>query len=178
MQVRKAVITAAAPDQNRLPLQQLVDRDGDDKTALQLIVEETLPPASKRSVLSSGRATNRPIRRRPATSWAACDLSSNRSPGYADAILRAKSFVGDDPFLHLVGDHLYLSATEMPCAKQLVQMAERVRLLGFGRSSRHVKTTCPISASSVDRTFRDATDCTKSNGWSKSRRRRWPNKNW
>ena len=42
MQVRKAVITAAAPNQNRLPLQQLVDRTGVDKTALQLIVEETL----------------------------------------------------------------------------------------------------------------------------------------
>ena len=40
MQVRKAVITAAVPNQNRLPLQQLVDRDGNDKTALQLIVEE------------------------------------------------------------------------------------------------------------------------------------------
>ena len=40
MQVRKAVITAAAPNQNRLPLQQLVDCDGNDKTALQLIVEE------------------------------------------------------------------------------------------------------------------------------------------
>ena len=35
MQVQKAVITAAAPNQNRLPLQQLVDRGGQEKTALQ-----------------------------------------------------------------------------------------------------------------------------------------------
>ena len=42
MQVRKAVITAAAPKDNRLPLQQLVDASGEDKTALQLIVEETV----------------------------------------------------------------------------------------------------------------------------------------
>jgi len=40
MDVRKAVITAAAPDQHTLPLQRLVDREGHDKTALQLIVEE------------------------------------------------------------------------------------------------------------------------------------------
>lgn len=40
MQIRKAVITAAAPVQNRLPLQQLVDGHGEEKTALQLILEE------------------------------------------------------------------------------------------------------------------------------------------
>ena len=42
MQIRKAVITAAAPGENRLPLQQLVDRHGDEKTALALVVEETI----------------------------------------------------------------------------------------------------------------------------------------
>lgn len=42
MPIRRAVITAAAPNQNRLPLQQLVDRDGQEKTALQLIIEETV----------------------------------------------------------------------------------------------------------------------------------------
>ncbi len=43
--------------------------------------------------------------------------------GYADAIYRARDFVGDDPFLHLVGDHLYLSETDQPCAKQLIEVA-------------------------------------------------------
>ena len=40
MKISKAVITAAAPGQNRLPLQQLVDRDGQEKTAIQLVLEE------------------------------------------------------------------------------------------------------------------------------------------
>ena len=40
MKIRKAVITAAGPNQDRLPLQRLVDLDGVEKTALQIIVEE------------------------------------------------------------------------------------------------------------------------------------------
>ena len=38
--------------------------------------------------------------------------------------LAAKEFVGDDPFLHLVGDHLYVSRDEKGCARQLVEMAQ------------------------------------------------------
>ena len=40
MRIQKAVITAAAPDQQALPLQRIVDRRGNEKSALQLITEE------------------------------------------------------------------------------------------------------------------------------------------
>ena len=40
MRIRKAVITAAARGQNALPLQTLVDRDGVQKSALRIILEE------------------------------------------------------------------------------------------------------------------------------------------
>ena len=43
--------------------------------------------------------------------------------GYGDALYGAKDFVGDETFLHLVGDHLYLSRTEQSCARQLVEVA-------------------------------------------------------
>ncbi|TWU04246.1 sugar phosphate nucleotidyltransferase [Stieleria varia] len=124
MQVRKAVITAAGPRQNRLPLQQLVSRHGDDKTALQLIVEETLAAGVEEIcvVIKPG-------------DQAAYELASGehlgslhfvqqpKSLGYADAIYRAKDFTGNDAFLHLVGDHLYLSQTDVACAKQLIDVA-------------------------------------------------------
>jgi len=42
MKVRKAVITAAGRSQRTLPLQRLVDRDGADKSALQIVLEEIL----------------------------------------------------------------------------------------------------------------------------------------
>ena len=43
--------------------------------------------------------------------------------GYGDAILRARQFVGDEPFLHLVGDHLYVSDSDRRCAEQLIEVA-------------------------------------------------------
>ena len=124
MQVRKAVITAAGPRQNRLPLQQLVSRDGHDKTALQLIVEETISAGVEEIcvVIKPGDE--------PAYQQAAGDhlgsLHFVQQPeplGYADAIHRAYEFTGKDPFLHLVGDHLYLSKTDVACAKQLIDVA-------------------------------------------------------
>ena len=45
MKVRKAVITAAARGQNALPLQTLVDRDGVQKSALKIILEEAISTA-------------------------------------------------------------------------------------------------------------------------------------
>ena len=42
MSIRRAVITAAAPDQKSLPLQSLVDQNGEPKTALELILEESV----------------------------------------------------------------------------------------------------------------------------------------
>lgn len=124
MQVRKAVITAAAPDQNRIPTQQLVDRQGHDKSALQLILQEVLSSGVEEIcvVICPGD--------QPLFEQAAGDLVGSvqfvEQPeplGYAHAILQAKSFVADDAFLHLVGDHLYLSATATSCARQLVDVA-------------------------------------------------------
>ncbi len=40
--------------------------------------------------------------------------------------MQAKSFVKDSPFLHLVGDHLYLSELETSCARQLIQVADEL----------------------------------------------------
>jgi UTP--glucose-1-phosphate uridylyltransferase len=46
--------------------------------------------------------------------------------GYGDAILRAQAFVGREMFLHLVGDHLYVSDhSQWSCAAQLVAVAQQ-----------------------------------------------------
>ena len=42
MEIKKAIITAAGQSQRTLPLQTLVDRDGQGKTALRIIIEEVL----------------------------------------------------------------------------------------------------------------------------------------
>src|SRR5206468_13009385 len=43
--------------------------------------------------------------------------------GYGHAVYCAREFAGREPFLLLVGDHLYVSRGEKRCAQQLVEMA-------------------------------------------------------
>lgn len=45
--------------------------------------------------------------------------------GYGHAVWSAKEFVGDNAFLLLVSDHLYVSEGETGCAKQLVDIASQ-----------------------------------------------------
>ncbi len=124
MKVTKAVITAAAPNQNRLPLQQLVDGHGEEKTALQLIIEETVAAGIEEVCVVIKPGDHAAFQSAAGSRLGSLEFVPQPEPlGYADAILRAKSFVGDDPFLHLVGDHLYVSNEARPCAKQLVDVA-------------------------------------------------------
>ena len=126
MSIRKAVITAAAPDQKSLPLQNLVDRNGRDTTALQLIVEEAVnagaeeicvvicPGAEENFLKASGELAGR-----------LTFIEQDAPRGYGDAILRARNFVGDEPFLHLVSDHGYISQGATSCARQVVELAQK-----------------------------------------------------
>jgi len=124
MQITHAVITAAAPDQSTLPLQRLVDQQGEEKTALQLIVEEVVDAGIEHIgvVICPSR--------REAFEQAAGEhagrlsfIEQDHPRGYGDALLRARDFVGRRAFLHLVGDHLYVSESDHGCARQLVDFA-------------------------------------------------------
>lgn len=124
MKARKAVITAAAPDQHTLPLQRLVDREGEERSVLQLIVDEAIEAGIEEIaiVIQPGDATE--YRRAAGTHVSALRFIEQTEPaGYADAVHRARDFVGDEPFLHLVGDHLYLSSVGVRCARQLLDVA-------------------------------------------------------
>ena len=125
MKISKAVVTAASPSQHSLPLQSVVDRRGESKTALQLILDEAVDAGISEIcvVICPGDETSY----RKAAGDHANHLTfveQNEPRGYGDALFRAASFVRNDPFLHLVGDHLYISQTESGCAKQLVEIAE------------------------------------------------------
>src|SRR5678815_2612279 len=125
MKVRKAVITAAGRGQRALPLQTLVDRDGSQKSCLRVILDEAVSTGVEEIciVINPGDQT--------AYREAAGDASGRLhfaeqtvARGYGHALHCAKRFVGDDPFLHLVSDHLYISSTRSRCAQQLVQAAQ------------------------------------------------------
>jgi UTP--glucose-1-phosphate uridylyltransferase len=125
MKVRKAVITAAARGQHALPIQTLVDRDGVQKSALKIILEEVLSAGVETICLVVSPGDQKPY------AAAAGDLATRlhfveqaQALGYGHALHCAKSYVAGDPFLHLVSDHLYVSRQKVRCARQLVQVAE------------------------------------------------------
>jgi UTP--glucose-1-phosphate uridylyltransferase len=125
MNVNKAVITAAGRGQRTLPLQTLIDRDGAEKSVLSIIIEEAL----RAGVAEIGIVV------RPGDEAAYIGVARDHARrlhfihqpeplGYGHAVFCARPFVGDEPFLHLVGDHLYVSRDGAGCARKLVQVAE------------------------------------------------------
>ena len=124
MQVNKALITAAGPGQAALLLQRLVDRDGIEKTALEMLLGK-IDRAGIESVAIVVSPGNEEAYCRAAGSFVEriTFITQAEPTGYGQAILCARSFLGDTPFLHLVGDHLYLSSQSKGCVKQLIEVA-------------------------------------------------------
>jgi len=124
MKVNQAVITAAGRNQRILPLQTLIDRDGVPKAVLRIIIEEALR-AGVEAICVVVCPGDEPAYRDAAGEHAA-RLTFVRQPeplGYGHAVYCAREFVGREPFLHLVGDHLYVSGATRGCAEQLVEVA-------------------------------------------------------
>ena len=122
MKIQKAVITAGARSQRTLPLQSLIDRDGQERTVLRILLDEVrkagideiavIIPAGDEAEFSRA-AADRNIR-----------FIEQREPlGYAHAIHCARTFTGDEAFLHLVGDHLYAGANGVSPTKRIVEIA-------------------------------------------------------
>lgn len=123
MQVKKALITAAGPDQRNLALQTLVDRDGTRKTVLEILINE----ARQSGIEEIGiviQPTDLEVHKSIVNNDSQIQFILQDKPrGYGYAILCGASFIGNDYFLHLVGDHLYVNRSEKACAKHLVEIA-------------------------------------------------------
>jgi len=128
----------------------LVDRDGLPKPVIQIIVEEAVESGIEDICLVVSPGGEEPYRRyfrslsdemRPKFegklqaiehSEHLADLGKRISfavqetpEGYGHAVYCAGDFVGDEPFLLLLGDHVYISHTEKRCARQLMDVSER-----------------------------------------------------
>ena len=124
MEIRKAVITAAGKSQRGLPLQTLVDREGVTKSALAIIIEEVLRAGIEQIAIVISRGDETSFRAAAGKHAPRLTFIEQAQPlGYAHAVASAAKFTGDDAFLLLVGDHLYLSHTGQGCAEQLVAIA-------------------------------------------------------
>jgi len=125
MKITKAVITAAGKGQRHLPLQTLIDRDGQQKSVLSVIIEE----------VARAGITDTCVVLHPDDTTAFRSVAGEHSGhitfvyqseplGYGHALWCARDFVQGEPFLHLVGDHLYVSREAKGCAQRVVETAE------------------------------------------------------
>jgi len=125
MQIRKALITTAGIDQRKLPVQTLVDREGNRRTVLEILVEEIRQAGIEEigvvihpgdiNVYSELVAGDKQI----------YFIEQDKQLGYGYAVLCGASFIGDEYFLHLVGDHLYVNRTNVLCANHLTEIAKQ-----------------------------------------------------
>ena len=149
MKVRKAIIPAAGLGTRLLPNTKSIPKEMlplVDKPVLQYIVEEAVAagveeiliitnrgkspiedyfdyaPDLEARLLSDGKEKEARTVREVADMADVYFLRQKETKGLGHAILRAKSFVGDEPFGILLGDDIMLSDT--PVLKQLVDAAE------------------------------------------------------
>ena len=127
MQIKKAVITAAGHRQRHLPLQTIVDAEGQNRKVLGLLIDEIASAGVEEvsvvvqpgyGALYGDAAEDVPV-----------DISfveQDGPAGYARAVLCAEEFIGDSAFMLVVSDHLYVSDHEsLTCAQQLVDAASQ-----------------------------------------------------
>lgn len=124
MRIRKVLVTAANPRQRTLPLQTLIDPAGEPKSALQVVLEEAagagieefgvvVCPGDEQAYGEACGGLRSRVR----------FIVQEAPRGYGHAVLCGRDFVGAEPFLHLVGDHLHVSRETASCARQLIDVA-------------------------------------------------------
>lgn len=125
MKITRAVITAAGRNQRALPLQMLLDRDGAPQSVLAILLEEARQAEIEAYCVVVCPGDEAAFREAAGEQADRLQFVVQEEPrGYGHAIWCARDFVGDQPFLHIIGDHIYLSAGERGCAQQIVETAQ------------------------------------------------------
>jgi len=124
MQIRKAVITAAGEEQRTLPMQTLFDQEGIKRSVLSLVVREAVRAGISDICIVVWPGDEEPYARLLAGDTARLSfVRQTEARGYAHAVWSARDFVKDEPFLHFVGDHIYVGAESGGSARHLVEAA-------------------------------------------------------
>ena len=128
----------------------IIDFDGRAKPVLQLIVEEAVSAGIEEMVVvtqpddrevfeSYFKALPKPtlFNKLSSENQEYCEylqdlgskitiLTQDKQEGYGDAVFSAREWVNDEPFLLMLGDHIYSSDTEKSCARQVLQVYEQI----------------------------------------------------
>ena len=124
MRIGKAVITAAGRNQRALPLQTIVDRDGNEKSILSILIEQALDAHIEEICVVVWPGDEGAYAQAAGSHAGAVRfVAQAQALGYGNAIRCAREFTGGDPFLHMVSDHLYVSSAAS-CVERIVKLAE------------------------------------------------------
>ena len=105
-------------------MQTLFDQEGVERSVLSLILREALRAGISETCIVVWPGDEEPYAKLLSNDAARLTFVAQTEPrGYAHAIACARSFVGDEPFLHLVGDHIYVDPQSTGCAQLLVEAA-------------------------------------------------------
>ncbi len=125
MKIKKAVITLAGPDQRKLPLQSLIDRQGNEKSVLEILLDEIMRSGIESIGIVHYPGDDKTYKGLLGAHTDEVTFISQEEPrGYAHAVYSASKFTKGESFLHLVGDHLYVDRGEISAATHLITIAE------------------------------------------------------
>ena len=127
----------------------IMDRDGICKPAIQIIIEEALDSGIEEVCLVVNPHNRGQIEQHFAPlppeelklfkgkEWALLQSAQiqqiaarlhfvvqEKPEGYGHAVYQAREFVGDEPFLLMLGDHIYTSGSDKRCARQALDVYE------------------------------------------------------
>jgi UTP--glucose-1-phosphate uridylyltransferase len=131
----------------------LVDRDGLTKPVVQIIGEEAIDAGIEQIciVIQPGeereyreyfrRMSDAEMKQFRGKDWAILEsekleafgqrlsfVEQHTPDGFGHAVYQARQWVGDEPFLLLLGDHVYISDIKDRCARQLIKVYEQYML--------------------------------------------------
>ena len=125
MKITRAVITAAGRNQRSLPLQMLIDRDGVQRSVLAILLNEAWRAHIEDCCVVVCPGDEDAFRNAAGEHAGRLSFVTQNEPrGYGHAVYCAREFVKGEPFLHMIGDHIYTSDTGGSCAEQLVAVAQ------------------------------------------------------
>ena len=63
-------------------------------------------------------------------------MIQHNQQGFGHAVYAAREAIGDEPFLLMLGDHIYRADNDMSCARQLLEsyQAHKVSVIGLRRT--------------------------------------------
>lgn len=126
MRFKKAIIPMGSPVHGDLPLQHVTIANGTTKRVAALQIEELLEAGIDQVALVTRAESEAFFGELKGQFGKALVSIEQREPrGFGDAVLCAEDWVGDEPFIVQVCDHVFVTYASASCTSQLLEVARR-----------------------------------------------------